>query len=78
MEDAQILELGEAFLKKFAHYVYPIHIYNVYNVERGIIQFANKNNADAVALIAHGKTDLQQLFSSTVTKKLSPILKSQY
>ena len=70
LEDAQILELGEGFLKKFAHYEYPIHIYSAYNVERGIIQFANKNNADAVALITHGKTDLQQLFSPSVTENL--------
>ncbi|WP_162340394.1 universal stress protein [Cyclobacterium salsum] len=70
MEDAQIKQLGEEFLKKFAYYSHDIHIYSAYNVERGIIQFAQAAEVDAVAVITHGKTDLQQLFSPSVTENL--------
>lgn len=70
MEDAQIKQLGKEFLKKFGMYPHEIHIYSAYNTERGILQFAQEENVDAVALITHGKTDLQQLFSPSVTENL--------
>lgn len=70
MEDQKIREMGAQFLEKFAFYTHDIHIYSAYNVERGIIQYAKAVNADAVALITHGKTDLQQLFSPSVTENL--------
>ncbi|NHE56373.1 universal stress protein [Cyclobacterium plantarum] len=70
MEDQKIREMGAQFLEKFAFYTHGIHIYGAYNVERGIIQYAKAENADAVALITHGKTDLQQLFSPSVTENL--------
>jgi nucleotide-binding universal stress UspA family protein len=70
MENSQIKQLGEEFLQKFGLYPHEIHIYSAYNVERGIIQFAQEADVDAVALITHGKTDLQQLFSPSVTENL--------
>ncbi|MEX2512170.1 MAG: universal stress protein [Cyclobacteriaceae bacterium] len=70
MEDEHIHELGQAFLKNHAFYPHEINIYSAYNVERGIIQFCNRIQADAVAIITHGKTDLQQLFSPSVTENL--------
>lgn len=70
MENAQIQQIGEAFLKKFAYYSHDIKIYSAYNVERGIIQCAQEPDVDAVAVITHGKTDLQQLFSPSVTENL--------
>ncbi|WP_163381460.1 universal stress protein [Cyclobacterium sp. SYSU L10401] len=70
LEDEQIREIGADFLDKYAYYPHEIHIYSAYNVERGIIQYARSVDADAVALITHGKTDLQQLFSPSVTENL--------
>lgn len=59
LEDSRINQLGKEFLDKFATYDYTIHIYSAYKVERGIIQFAEKIEADATAIITHGKNDLQ-------------------
>lgn len=70
LEDEQIRELGEEFLKKFGPYSFPMHIYSAYRVERGIIQFAQREMADAVAVITHGRNDLQQLFSPSVVENL--------
>ncbi|MEX2566568.1 MAG: universal stress protein [Cyclobacteriaceae bacterium] len=70
MEEENIHEIGQAFLKNHAFYHHDITIYSAYNVERGIIQFCNRSQADAVAIITHGKTDLQQLFSPSVTENL--------
>lgn len=70
LENSQIMQLADEFLSQFGNYDYPIHIYSAYKVERGIIQFAKKTGADAVAIITHGRNDLQQLFSPSVTENL--------
>ncbi|WP_073097827.1 universal stress protein [Cyclobacterium lianum] len=70
MEEEQIRSLGAKFLEKYSFYTHKVHIYGAYNVERGIIQYAKAANADAVAVVTHGKTDLQQLFSPSVTENL--------
>lgn len=70
MEESQMEELGNAFLKKYGDKAYPIHYYSAYKEERGIIQFAEKTKADAVAVITHGRSDLQQLFLPSVAENL--------
>lgn len=70
LEDEQILDLGNGYLNEFGPYSYDVNIYSAYRVERGIMQFAKKIEADAVALITHGRNDLQQLFLPSVTENL--------
>jgi nucleotide-binding universal stress UspA family protein len=70
LENSQIMQLADGFLAQFGSYAYPVHIYSAYKVERGIIQFAQNTGADAVAIITHGRNDLQQLFSPSVTENL--------
>lgn len=70
LEDSQLEKLAEEFLGKYAESLYPIHFYSAYNEERGIIQFIQKVNADAVAIATHGRSDLQQLFTPSVTEHL--------
>lgn len=63
-------ELGNAFLEKYADKSYPIHYYSAYKEERGILQFTEKIGADAVAVVTHGRSDLQQLFLPSVAENL--------
>ncbi len=70
LEDEQIIELGNGFLNEFGPYPYDVNIYSAYRVERGIMQFAKKVEADGVALITHGRNDLQQLFLPSVAENL--------
>ncbi len=70
LEDDQILDLGNGYLREFGPFPYEVNIYSAYRVERGIMQFAKKVEADAVALITHGRNDLQQLFLPSVAENL--------
>jgi nucleotide-binding universal stress UspA family protein len=70
LEDDQIIDLGKGFLNEFGPYPNEVNIYSAYRVERGIMQFAKKVEADAVALITHGRNDLQQLFLPSVAENL--------
>ncbi|WP_194777724.1 universal stress protein [Pararhodonellum marinum] len=69
-EDGEIKEMGKKFIDQFANYDFPIHLYSAYKEERGIIQFSKIIGADLVAVITRGKTDLQQLFSPSITENL--------
>ncbi|HSI78607.1 MAG TPA: universal stress protein [Lunatimonas sp.] len=75
LEESQMEELGNAFLEKYADKAYPIHYYSAYKEERGILQFTEKTKADAVAVVTHGRSDLQQLFLPSVTENLVTYLK---
>jgi nucleotide-binding universal stress UspA family protein len=70
LEESQMEELGNAFLEKYADKTYPIHFYSAYKEERGILQYVEKTGADAVAVVTHGRSDLQQLFLPSVTENL--------
>ena len=70
LEESQMEELGNAFLEKYADKSYPIHYYSAYKEERGILQFTEKTGADAVAVVTHGRSDLQQLFLPSEAKNL--------
>ncbi|MDO9552842.1 universal stress protein [Rhodonellum sp.] len=70
METNDILKIGESFLSTFSSYQHDIHIQDAFKEERGIIQFAEKVNADAIAIITHGRSDLMQYFSPSITENL--------
>ncbi|MGY6743065.1 MAG: universal stress protein [Cecembia sp.] len=70
METNDILLIGHEYLKEFGNYAYEIEIINAFKEERGIIQFAEKINADGLAVITSGKSDLMQYFSPSITENL--------
>lgn len=47
-----------------------INIYNALNEERGIQKFAEKINADIIAITTHGKTGFMKMISHSITESL--------
>lgn len=70
LETNDIMNIGKSFLDEFASYEHEIHIIDSFREERGIVQFAEKTNSDGIAVITHGKSDLQQYFSPSVSENL--------
>lgn len=58
------------FLKKCPRGTCSINIYNALNEERGIQKFAEKINADVIALTTHGKTGFMKMISPSITESL--------
>lgn len=61
-------------MKKFiTHHDYKtiwVHNYNHYNVEAGIIEFAQKVDADLISIANHGRTDISSLFIESIPENL--------
>ncbi|EKB49707.1 universal stress protein [Cecembia lonarensis] len=70
METNDIINIGNSYLEEFGNYTYDIEIINAFKEERGIIQFAEKIDADGIAVITSGKSDLMQYFSPSITENL--------
>lgn len=70
LETNDIMNIGKTFLDEFASYEHEIHIIDSFREERGIVQFAEKTNSDGIAVITHGKSDLKQYFSPSVSENL--------
>lgn len=50
---------------------YSINVYNDSSIEKGILNFSNKVNADVIALATHGRSGLSHIFNGSITKSLS-------
>lgn len=70
LETNDIMSIGKTFLDEFASYEHEIHIIDSFKEERGVIQFAEKINADGIAIITYGKSDFKQYFSPSVSENL--------
>lgn len=70
MESNDIYKIGNEYLKEFGNYNYDIKIINAFKEERGILQYAEMINADGLAVITSGKSDLMQYFSPSITENL--------
>ncbi|MCH6234445.1 universal stress protein [Cognataquiflexum rubidum] len=70
LETNDIMSIGKTFLNEFASYEHEIHIIDSFKEERGVIQFAEKINADGIAIITYGKSDFKQYFSPSVSENL--------
>lgn len=70
METNDILNIGKSYLEEFGTYSYEINIIDAFKEERGILHFGEKTNADGLAVITSGKSDLMQYFSPSVTENL--------
>lgn len=49
---------------------YATHIYNDTNIEKGIINFSNKINADLIGLCTHGRTGMAHFFTGSISEDL--------
>ena len=58
------------FMKEFSYENYSMHIYNDVNVEKGILNFANKTSADLIGMCTHGRTGLSHFFNGSVSEDL--------
>ncbi len=70
METNDILKIGKSFLDEFSNYNHEINIHDSFKEEKGIIQFAEKVDGEAIAVITSGKSDLMQYFSPSITENL--------
>ena len=69
-ESDQIEFVMQNFLEKCPRGTCSINIYNALNEERGIQKFAEKVNADLIALTTHGKTGFIKMISPSITESL--------
>ncbi|WP_373497678.1 universal stress protein [Aquiflexum sp.] len=70
LETNDIINLGREYLGEFANYNHKIDVIDAFKEERGILQFAESLNADGIAVITAGKSDLMQYFSPSITENL--------
>lgn len=49
---------------------YSLHIYNDANIEKGIINYANRTNADLIGIATHGRTGLANFFNGSVSEDI--------
>jgi nucleotide-binding universal stress UspA family protein len=58
------------FLANFEIKNYETHIYNDTNIEKGILNFSNKINADLIGICTHGRTGLAHFFIGSISEDL--------
>lgn len=58
------------FIKDFTINKHSLHIYNDNNVEKGILNFANKVDADLIGLCTHGRTGFAHFFNGSISEDL--------
>ncbi|RYZ19478.1 MAG: universal stress protein, partial [Chitinophagaceae bacterium] len=58
------------FLKDVNYPDHSVHIYNDVNVEKGVLNFANKVNADVIGLCTHGRTGFSHFFNGSISEDL--------
>jgi len=69
-ETDEIEENMNSFHSKCPRGTCSINIYNALNEERGIQKFAEKVNADIIAITTHGKTGFLRMISQSITESL--------
>lgn len=58
------------FVSGFPLKNYSLHIYNDANIEKGIINYSNKVNADLIGIATHGRTGLAHFFNGSISEDL--------
>ncbi|MFN8274158.1 MAG: universal stress protein [Flavobacteriaceae bacterium] len=58
------------FMAEFNYTNYSMDIYNDTNVEKGILNFANKVNADLIGMCTHGRTGFAHFFNGSISEDL--------
>ncbi|WP_115462392.1 universal stress protein [Winogradskyella aurantiaca] len=70
MSTDEIQDRRNSFLEVAGHPEWSDRINYVadYSVEDGVLKFANNNNADAIAVISHGRTGLNLFFGGSISE----------
>lgn len=55
-----------SFLKNFDLTDYSMHVYNDYSVEKGVLNFANRINADLIGVGTHGRTGISHYLNGSI------------
>lgn len=63
-------KIMEDFMQEFNYPNYSLHIYNDVNVEKGILNYANKVNADLIGMCTHGRTGFAHFFNGSISEDL--------
>lgn len=58
------------FINGFNINKYSLHIYNDTNVEKGILNYANKVDADLIGMCTHGRTGFAHFFNGSISEDL--------
>lgn len=58
------------FITEFNLNDYTTNIYNDTNIEKGIINFSNKINADIIGMCTHGRTGFAHFFNGSISEGL--------
>jgi nucleotide-binding universal stress UspA family protein len=58
------------FIKGFTINKHSLHIYNDINVEKGILNYANRVDADLIGMCTHGRTGLSHFFNGSISEDL--------
>src|SRR5690606_19956491 len=58
------------FINDFELSNYSTHLYSDSNVEKGILNFANKTKADLIGLCTHGRTGFSHFFNGSTAEDL--------
>jgi len=69
-------ETLESFLEDITDKEFDLSIYNDINVEKGILNYCQKIDADLIAIATHGRTGLAHFFNGSISEDLvnhSPI-----
>lgn len=61
----------QAFEKMYPGMNLKLHIYNAFDEENGILDFAHANNIDVIATTTHGKSGFVQMLSPSITESLA-------
>jgi nucleotide-binding universal stress UspA family protein len=70
LETNDIKHLGKEYLKEYANYEHDIEVIDAFKEERGILQYAKNIDAEGIAVVTAGKSDLMQYFSPSITENL--------
>ncbi len=55
-----------SFLKNFNLPDYSMHVYNDYSVEKGVLNFAKRMNADLIGVGTHGRTGISHYLNGSI------------
>lgn len=58
------------FVKDFGITKYSLNVYNDTNVEKGILNYATKVNADLIGVCTHGRTGFAHFFNGSISEDL--------
>ncbi|WP_010255985.1 universal stress protein [Myroides injenensis] len=63
-------EILDEFLQDTTKEEYDLSIYNDMNIEKGIINFSKKIDADLIGIATHGRTGLAHFFNGSISEDL--------